>query len=134
MNKVLLIGNLTRDPELLSTNTGVSYCRFSVAVNRAYSNSEGQREVDFFNIIVWRTLAESCGKYLKKGSKVAISGSLQNRTYDDKDNIRRTVTEVVATDVEFLPSASTHKDEGSFSTQEESKPTLKEQDSDDIPF
>lgn len=134
MNKVLLIGNLTRDPELLSTNTGVSYCRFSVAVNRAYSNSEGQREVDFFNIIVWRTLAESCGKYLKKGSKVAISGSLQNRTYDDKDNIRRTVTEVVATDVEFLPSASTHKDEGTFSTQEESKPTLKEQDSDDIPF
>lgn len=134
MNKVLLIGNLTRDPELLSTNTGVSYCRFSVAVNRAYANSEGQREVDFFNIIVWRTLAESCGKYLKKGSKVAISGSLQNRTYDDKDNIRRTVTEVVATDVEFLPSASTHKDEGTFSTQEESKPTLKEQDSDDIPF
>ena len=102
MNKVILIGNLTRDPELTETPTGVSVCRFAIAVSRDYAHSDGSRETDFFNITVWRGRAEVCGKYLRKGSKVAVVGSLQNRSYDDKDGIKRTVTDIVASEVEFL--------------------------------
>ncbi|MBQ9782188.1 MAG: single-stranded DNA-binding protein [Clostridia bacterium] len=102
MNKVYLIGNLTRDPELSETSSGIAFCRFAIAVNRTYANSEGNRETDYFNIIVWRALAENCGKFLKKGSKVAVVGSLQNRSYEDKDGIKRNVTDIVASEVEFL--------------------------------
>ena len=104
MNKVYLIGNLTRDPEVSETGSGLTLCRFSIAVNRNYSSSDGERQTDFFNITVWRALAENCGKYLKKGSKVAVVGSLQNRSYEDKDGIKRNVTDIVANEVEFLSS------------------------------
>ena len=81
MNKVILVGNLTRDPEQTETPSGVAVCRFAIAVSRDYANADGNKETDFFNITVWRNKAESCGKYLKKGNKVAIVGSLQNRSY-----------------------------------------------------
>ena len=110
MNKVILVGNLTRDPELTETPNGIAVCRFSIAVSRDYANSEGTRETDFFNITVWRGRAENCGKYLKKGNKVAIVGSLQNRSYEDKDGIKRTVTDVVASEVEFLTPKSAQSD------------------------
>ena len=102
MNKVILVGNLTRDPELTETPSGVAVCRFSIAVSRDYANAEGNRDVDFFNITVWRGRAENCGKYLKKGNKVAIVGSIQTRSYEDKDGIKRTITEIIANEVEFL--------------------------------
>lgn len=102
MNKVILIGNLTKDPELLETPNGVAVCKMSIAVNRDYGNADGQRECDFFNVTVWRGRAENCGKFLTKGSKIAVCGSLQTRSYEDKDNITRYVTDVVASDVEFL--------------------------------
>lgn len=101
MNKVFLIGNLTRDPELSETSTNIAVCRFSIAVNRPYQEG-GQRVADYFNIVAWRGQAENCGKYLAKGRKVAIVGVLQNRTYEDRDGNNRTVTEVVANEVEFL--------------------------------
>jgi single-strand DNA-binding protein len=104
MNKVYLIGNLTRDPEVSETSTGTALCRFSIAVNRNYADENGERIADYFNITTWRGQAEVCGKYLKKGSKVAIIGSLQNRSYEDKDGIKRTVTDIVASEVEFLSS------------------------------
>ena len=78
MNKVMLIGNLTRDPELSTTNSGVSVCRFSIAVQRSFRNNEGEREADFFNIVVWRGLADNCHKFLKKGSKCCVIGRIQN--------------------------------------------------------
>ncbi len=106
MNKVYLIGNLTRDPELSETSSGVAFCRFSIAVNRAFAGPDGNREADFFNITVWRNQAENCGKYLKKGSKIAIAGSLQNRTYEDKEGVKRTITDIVASEVEFLSSGN----------------------------
>ena len=106
MNKVILVGNLTKDPELSETPSGVAVCKFSLAVSRDYTNAEGNRDTDFFNITVWRGRAENCGKYLKKGNKVAIVGSLQNRSYEDKDGIKRTVTDVVASEVEFLTPKS----------------------------
>ena len=110
MNKVFLIGNLARDPELATTNSGVSVCRFSLAVTRNYSNSEGEREADFLNIIVWRGQAESCHRYLKKGSKCAVSGSIQTRSYDAQDGTKRYVTEIVADSVEFLSSKNSNSE------------------------
>ena len=84
MNKCVLVGNLTRDPELAQTPSGISVCKFSIAVNRMYADANGERQVDFINIVTWRGLAENCGKYLSKGKKVALSGQIQTRSYDDK--------------------------------------------------
>ena len=104
MNKVILVGNLTKDPELTQIPSGVSVCRFTLAVQRRFSNADGQREADFLPIVVWRAQAETCAKYLKKGSKAGVVGSVQTRTYDAQDGSRRYVTEVVADEVEFLTS------------------------------
>jgi len=104
MNRVMLIGNLTRDPELTTTNNGISLCRFSLAVQRRFTSSDGERDVDFFNIVVWRGPAENCYKYLKKGSKVGIVGSIQTRSYEGNDGTKRYATDIVAEEVEFLTS------------------------------
>ena len=98
MNKVILIGNLTRDPELSKTNTDLSVCRFTIAVSRRF----GANETDFFNIITWRATADNCAKFLRKGSKVAIGGAIQTRSYDANDGSKRYVTEIVADEVQFL--------------------------------
>ena len=104
MNKVFLIGRLTRDPELRYTGSNLPVASFSLAVNRNFSNQNGEREADFFNIVVWRKQAENCKNYLSQGSQVAIEGRLQTRTYDDQNGQKRYVTEVVADNVEFLGS------------------------------
>ncbi len=133
MNKVYLIGNLTRDPELSETSTGIAFCRFSIAVNRNFANAEGNREADFFNITVWRNQAENCSKFLKKGSKVAVVGSLQNHSYEDKDGIKRTLTDIVASEIEFLSTGS--RTEEVVEPVKKGKPILEETDSgDDLPF
>ncbi len=106
MNKVVLIGNLTKDPELSTTNNGVSYCRFTLAVSRRFANANGDRDADFINIVVWRGQADNCHKYLKKGSKACVVGNLQTRSYDAQDGSKRYVTEVVAEEVEFLGTRS----------------------------
>lgn len=136
MNKVILVGNLTRDPELSETPSGIAVCRFSIAVSRDYANAEGNRETDFFNITVWRSRAENCGKYLKKGNKVAIVGSLQNRSYDDKDGNKRYVTDVVANEVEFLTPRGTQgegEDVEMVSSRRE-RPQLEAIDDNQLPF
>ena len=102
MNKVFLIGNLTKNPELTNTGSGIPVCRFTLAVSRRFSNSDGVRDTDFLPVVVWRTQAEHCNKYLKKGSKAAVSGSVQTRSYDAPDGSRRYVTEIVADEVQFL--------------------------------
>lgn len=103
MNKVFLIGNLTRDPEMRSTQSGVAVCNFTIAVNRRFRNAQtGQQETDFLNVIAWRQLAELCNKYLAKGRKVAVTGSIQTRTYEAKDGSKRTTWDIVADEVEFL--------------------------------
>ena len=101
MNKSFLVGNLTRDPEVTTTGTGITVCKFGIAVNRNFVNAAGEREADFFNIVAWRGLGDNCGKYLTKGSKVAISGSIRTRTYE-KEGQKHYVTEIEADDVEFL--------------------------------
>lgn len=104
MNKVILIGNLTRDPEARTTQSGTALTTFTVAVNRRFANQQGVREADFINIVTWRQTAELCARYLSKGRKVAVEGSLQTRSYDAQDGTKRYVTEVVADNVEFLSS------------------------------
>ena len=104
MNKVFLIGRLTRDPELRYTGNNTAVASFSLAVQRNFTNQAGEREADFFNISVWRKQAENVKNYLSQGSQVAIEGRLQTRTYDDANGQKRYVTEVVADNVEFIGS------------------------------
>lgn len=102
MNKVFLIGNLTRDPELSETSSGIKVCRFGLAVSRKYENPDGEKVTDFFNCVAWRGLAETAARYLRKGSKTAVIGSVEFRNYEDRDGIKRTATDIVAQDIEFL--------------------------------
>ena len=132
MNKVILIGNLTKDPELSETSSGTAFCKFGIAVNRPFANADGDRETDFFNITTWRGQAETCAKYLAKGKKVCVVGRLQNRSYEDKDGNKRTVTDIVASEIEFLSARS--DDEEKPSKKGEEKPKLEPYDDDDLPF
>ncbi|MCL2369825.1 MAG: single-stranded DNA-binding protein [Firmicutes bacterium] len=115
MNKVILIGNLTRDPELTTTSGGVALCKFAIAVSRSYTNSNGEREADFFNVVCWRGLAENVAKYLTKGKKVGICGSIQTRTYDAQDGTRRYAIDIAADDVEFLSPGPNTQGNGGYS-------------------
>ena len=131
MNKCILIGNLTKDPELSTTSNGIAVCRFSIAVGRKFANAGGERETDFFNIIVWRSVGENCHKFLKKGSKVGVVGNIQSRSYDATDGTKRYVTEIVAEEVEFLSTKSADEQPKS-SSDEVSK--LQPIDDDGLPF
>ena len=102
MNKVFLIGNLTRDPELTETAGGVAVCHFAIAVNRNYTSQDGERQTDFFNCTAWRGQAETIARYTKKGNKVAVTGSVQLRNYEDNQGIKRTAVDIIVQDVEFL--------------------------------
>ena len=102
MNKVMLVGNLTADPEMRSTSSGISVCSFRVAVSRRFKDADGNQQTDFVPVVAWRQLADLCGRYLSKGRKVGVVGSLQSRSYEDKQGNRRTAYEVVADEVEFL--------------------------------
>lgn len=127
MNHVEIIGNLTRDPEAHTTQSGVAVTTFTVAVNRRFVNQHtNQRDADFFNVVTWRKAAELCAKYLAKGRKVAVLGSLQNRTWEDADGNKHYATEIIADEVEFLTS---HKADGA----PEAAPGAPADD-DDLPF
>lgn len=138
MNKVILIGNLTKDPELTTTNNGISLCKFTIAVPRRFAGVDGEREADFLPVIVWRGQADNCYKYLKKGSKAAVCGSIQTRSYDGSDGTRRYITEIVADEVEFLSSRQT---DGEGDEPAKEKPAKKDVvnkfepiDDDNLPF
>lgn len=104
LNKVFLMGNLTRDPELKYTPQGTAVAKFSIAVNRQFKGGDGEmkKEVNFFNIVVWGKSGENCSKFLSKGRPVFVEGRLQNRTYETQDKQKRTVTEIIADSVQFL--------------------------------
>lgn len=102
LNKVILIGRLTRDPELRYTPNGVAVAKFTVAADRPFTNRQGEREADFIDIVVWQKLAETCANYLGKGRLVAVEGRLQIRSYEDSQGNKRRVAEVVAENVRFL--------------------------------
>lgn len=105
MNKVILIGHLAADPESRTTQSGVAQCTLRLAVQRRFTDKQtGQREADFFNIVCWRNTAEFAAKYLSKGRRIAVEGSLQTRSYDAQDGTKRYVTEIIADSVEFCDS------------------------------
>lgn len=107
MNKIFLIGNLTRDPELRSTQSGIPVCTFTVAVNRRQKGAEaGQQEADFFRVTTWRQMAENCNRFLAKGRKVGVTGTLTLESYQDKNGLPRNSLEVMADEVEFLTPRS----------------------------
>ena len=112
MNKAILIGRLTRDPELRYTSSNVPTATFSIAVDRPFTNQSGEREADFINIVVWRKQAENCKNYLSKGSQVAIEGRIQTRNYDGQDGKKVYVTEVVADNVQFLGGKGSNNNGG----------------------
>jgi len=102
LNRIVIIGRLTRDPELKQTPNGIAVATFTLAVDRAFKNSDGEKEVDFISVVVWRAQAESCATYLSKGKLAAVDGRLQIRSYEAQDGTKRTVAEVVAENVKFL--------------------------------
>ena len=110
MNKALLVGRITTKPELRTTSSGIPFTRFSVAINRPFTNN-GERTADFINILVWRKQAENVCNFLYKGSQVAIEGRIQTGSYTDKDGNNRTSFEVVADNVQFLDSKSQRSNE-----------------------
>ena len=144
LNRVILVGNLTRDPELRFTPSGSPVAGFGLAVNRTYTNKQGEKveNVDFFNIVVWAKLAELCTEYLKKGRPVALEGRLQSRSWETEDGQKRSVVEVVAENVQFLGGGQGRGDqrpgeqsEGAPSGAAPSESPVEEIDlGDDIPF
>ncbi len=102
MNKAIIIGRLTRDPEMRTTTSGLNSTTFTVAVSRNYTREDGTRETDFINCVAWRKQAENIAKYCKKGSQVAVEGRIQTRSYDAQDGTKRYVTEIIADNVTFL--------------------------------
>lgn len=116
MNKALLIGRLTRDPELRATFTGRNVCQFSIAVNRNFTNANGEREADFINCVVWDKQAENLVKYQKKGNQIAVDGRIQTRNYEDKDGKRVYVTEILANNISFLDSKGTNTSSNDFNS------------------
>lgn len=102
LNKCIMIGRLTRDPEMSYTQSGIARCRFTLAVERGFTGSDGQKQVDFIDVVTWRNQAESCSKYLRKGLMTAVVGRLEIRSYEGNDGQKRRVAEVVADEVRFL--------------------------------
>ena len=132
MQKFIAIGNLTKDPEWLTTSNGTSVCKFGIAIPREYKDSNGERQVDFFNCTAWKGLAENIYKYCVKGSKVSIIGQVQNRTYQGK-NGRMTVTEIIVENVEFL-SPKEKVTQSAVSKLDANMNNLMAVDDDEIPF
>lgn len=135
MQKITIIGNLTHNPETRTTQSGVSVCSFTVAVNRRFANQDGEKQTDFFRVNAWRGLADNCAKYLAKGRKVAVVGELQARMYDGKDGEKRMSLDVQADEVEFL----TPKSQAEQPEQSEQQPNADANgftsiNSDDLPF
>ncbi|MBR0507910.1 MAG: single-stranded DNA-binding protein [Clostridia bacterium] len=139
MNKITLIGNLTNDPDVRSTPSGVTVCTFTIAVNRRFASQGGERQTDFFRINAWRQLGDTCARYLQKGRKVAVIGELQARTYEAKDGTTRMSLDVSADEVEFLTPKSADDSGSGYSAP---RPQANPQDlagftdinSDDLPF
>ena len=150
LNKVVLAGRITADPELKQTSSGISVLSFTIAINRGYvskNNDQGERQADFINVVAWRTTAEFISKYFRKGSAICVTGSIQTRSWQDQQGQKRYVTEVVADEAAFVESrADAGNNQGaygsdaygaapSFSSNVGSAPNFEEHNTDDdLPF
>lgn len=145
MNKVILIGNLANDPESRTTQSGITQCSFRLAVQRRFKGANGERETDFLPVVCWRQTAEFAQRYLAKGRKVAVEGSIQTRSYDAQDGSKRYVTEIIADSVEAVGgrdegAQNAQNTHGERSTQRAQKPVQNRQmgftevNDDELPF
>ena len=136
MNRVDLVGRLTRDPELRHTSSGRAVCQLNLAINRTFTNQNGEREADFINVVVWRKQAENVCNFLNKGSLVSVEGRLQTGSYDDKDGNKRYTMDVVADSVQFLESKSQsqNREQGSEMTPYDYQNETPNVDVDNDPF
>ena len=123
MNKVILIGRLTKDPELRTTPSGVATTTFTIAVDRNFTNQQGQREADFISCVAWRKQAENISRYCSKGTQVAVEGRIQVRNYDAQDGSKRYVTEVICDNVTFLGSKNSNGNNSSYNDSNFSEPS-----------
>lgn len=124
MNKVILIGRLTKDAEIKQTASGIAVATFSVAVDRKYKNEDGSRTADFINCVAWRQTASIIGQYFHKGSKIGIVGNIQSRTYDDNNGQKHYVTEVIVDEVEFVESRNDAQQKASPATPPATAPAM----------
>jgi len=152
INRVVLVGRLTKDPELRYTSSNIPVSKFTLAVNRTFTGPSGEREADFIQCVVWRKQAENLAKFVRKGSLIGVEGRIQTGSYDDKDGIRKYTTEVIGDSVQFLEPKGAVQDNSSFNdysrqdyqqnnnyqnnnnnTKKESTPTIDVAE-DDLPF
>ncbi len=131
MNKVILIGRLTKDPELKKVNGDVSVVSFALAVNRNYQSRNGEREVDFINCVAWRNQAENLAKYIRKGAQIAIEGNLQTRKITDNNGVTRTLTDVVCDQIHFIEPR--RRDTGYDDLSQLEIPPVREEKNQNIP-
>lgn len=137
LNRIILIGRLTRDPDLRYTPNGVATTAFTLAVDRTFTNQGGEREADFIPVVTWRQLAETCANYLRKGRLTAVEGRLQVRNYENNEGKRVYVTEVIADNVRFLESNRENQNgtkQNNNSDPFNSDPSAYEKIDDDLPF
>lgn len=130
MNKVILIGRLVKDPELSKASNDLSYCKFSLAVDRAYKNTTGEKVTDFINCVAWRVQAENLCKFMRKGNQIMVEGELQVRSYEDTAGNKKTVFEVCVNNIEFLGKSANETN----TTNSNKIPPLKDINADDNPF
>ncbi|KFZ26961.1 MAG: Single-stranded DNA-binding protein ssb [Candidatus Izimaplasma bacterium HR2] len=152
INRVVLVGRLTKDPELRYTSSNIPVSKFTLAVNRTFAGPSGEREADFIQCVVWRKQAENLAKFVRKGSLIGVEGRIQTGSYDDKDGIRKYTTEVIGDSVQFLEPKSQQQDNSGYNdnyrqdyqqnnnyqknnnnTKKESTPTIDVAE-DDLPF
>lgn len=131
LNRIVIIGRLTRDPELRSTANGTPVATFTLAVDRSFKTQSGEKETDFIPVVVWRQLAETCGRYLSKGKLAAVDGRLQIRSYQAQDGTKRTAAEVVAENVRFLSPKDSGSDRSGYTPDD---PEVEMTPLDDMPF
>lgn len=135
MVKIFMIGNLTRDPELTETASGISVCRFSIAVNR---RKDGEQVADFYNITAWRGLGETVSKYARRGNKIAVCGNIELRRYEGRDGVECTAIDIIAQDIEFLTPKAQDDSGANNSSSDKRKPAQSKlqafDDDGDIPF
>ncbi|MGM7703270.1 single-stranded DNA-binding protein [Pseudalkalibacillus sp. Hm43] len=122
INRIILVGRLTKDPELRYTPNGVAVANFTLAVNRPFTNQQGDREADFINVVVWRRQAENAANFLKKGSLAGVDGRLQTRSYDNNEGRRVYVTEVMAESVQFLEPKGSSQGGGGYGNNDNNNP------------
>ena len=134
MNKVNLIGRLTKDPEIKMTSNATTFCAFTIAVDRHYKDADGNRQADFINCIAWRQTAEFLKKYFSKGSRLAVCGSIQTRSYEDTNGEKKFATEVIVDEVEFVESNNSKRQQEEEQQPETKPQPAQQQPAGELPF